>query len=133
MSDGKPGRGGSRGSYPRGSLRPPWKPGQSGNPSGKVGQDHGARVALMRVLRKHPEMLEKAWLKGLTAEPPKSSPYLTLALYYTDGKPVERIEQRQVTAIRIFKAGARPDPTDPTGEGVIGPDGQPCLPEFTAE
>lgn len=53
-----------------------------------------------------PQVVGRAFRKGLNSPPPRSFPYLQLAAYYLDGKPVERIQVQ--TDTRMLFVGSMP-------------------------
>jgi hypothetical protein len=56
-----------------------------------------------------PELFEQAIRKGLAAKPPRSFPYVQLAAYYLDGKPVERVTLQSTTRLLFLPLGTQVD------------------------
>jgi len=67
------------------------------------------RGAFLHLADVAPELFEQAILKGLKAKPPRSFPYVQLAAYYLDGKPVERVMLQGTTRMLFLPGGARVD------------------------
>jgi hypothetical protein len=52
------------------------------------------RAVFEEVASDDPELIRRAVRAGLEAPPPKSFPYLQLAAFYVDGRPVEEIKMQ---------------------------------------
>lgn len=79
--------------------RSAWKPGQSGNPSGKPKQIFGP--SLRRKLKKQPELLNKV-IEGIIAKAAGGSVAAFEAVAdRVDGKPMQQIEQSGSVGIHV--------------------------------
>jgi hypothetical protein len=67
------------------------------------------RAAFQHLANVAPECFEQAILKGLKAKPPRSFPYVQLAAFYLDGKPVERVTLQALTRLLFLPVGAHVD------------------------
>ena len=110
---------------------------------GEGGRKPGSRDEVPRTLKasikrvyeeiaaEDPALIRRALEQGLRAEPPKSYPYLQLAAYYLDGRPVERIELQPgkpfIVQHRVWRPGqdplaqAGPEQAVPTPPRALGP------------
>jgi hypothetical protein len=82
---------------------------RAGRPRGAKNKLPGGsiRATCQWLANERPELLHDAIMRGLAAGPPKSFPYVPLAAYYLDGKPVARI-QFHANARMLFVA-SRPE------------------------
>lgn len=67
------------------------------------------RGAFLHLADVAPELFEQAIRKDLMAKPPRSFPYIQLAAYYLDGKPVERVMLQGTTRMLFLSAAADVD------------------------
>jgi hypothetical protein len=89
------------------------KPGP-GRPKGSPDKvPRALKASIRRVIEEiasdDPELIRAAVRAGLSAPPPKSFPYLQLAAFYVDGKPVEdvklHVEQSITRIVQVFADG----------------------------
>jgi len=84
---------------------------RAGRPRGRRNKLPGGsvRATCQWLANERPELLHDAIVRGLAAGPPKSFPYVQLAAYYLDGKPVERVMLQGTTRMLFLPGGSRPD------------------------
>ena len=88
---------------------------RAGRPRGAKNKLPGGsiRATCQWLANERPELLHDAIMRGLAAGPPKSFPYVQLAAYYLDGKPVERVQVNQTSRMLFLPGGSRPGLGDP--------------------
>ena len=96
-----------------------------GRPKGSKNKVPGSVKASFRKVcedigAEQPDLIRKAFERGLTARPPHSFSYLQVWAHYTDGKPKDTIEVRQRgKLIEVVLAGT-PTPPDDSGKSGSG-------------
>jgi len=70
---------------------------------------NSVRAAFQHLADVAPELFERAIRKGLKAKPPPSFPYVQLAAFYLDGKPVERVTPQGTMRLLFLPVGALVD------------------------
>jgi hypothetical protein len=83
---------------------------RAGRPKGRKNKAPGSiRAALVQLAAEEPELLARAIRKGLAGNPAKAFPFVQLAAYYLDGKPVQRLQVDQQSRMLFLPGGSRPD------------------------
>jgi hypothetical protein len=90
------------------------KRGGPGRPKGRRNNvPKSFKVSIKQVFEKvatdDPKLIEKAVLRGLKGKPRESFPFLQLAAYYIDGKPIENVKLHTPAMLPPMQIFLHPD------------------------
>jgi len=83
---------------------------RAGRPKGAKNRTPGSiRAALAQLATEEPKLIEAAIRRGLQAKDGRAFPFVQLAAYYLDGKPVQRLQVDQQSRMLFLPGGRTPD------------------------